>query len=30
MEATMTLTGIKMRVVGRDATFMRGRMGFSR
>jgi FtsP/CotA-like multicopper oxidase with cupredoxin domain len=28
-EAAMTLTGIKLRVVGRDATFMRGRSGFS-
>ena len=27
MEATMTLAGIKMRVVGRDATLMRGRPG---
>ena len=26
-EAAMTLTGIKLRVVGRDATFMRGRDG---
>ena len=29
MEAAMTLAGIRMRVVGRDATFMRGRSGFS-
>ncbi|MHB8891130.1 MAG: multicopper oxidase domain-containing protein [Candidatus Limnocylindrales bacterium] len=29
MEAAMTLAGIKMRVVGRDATPMRGRTGFS-
>jgi FtsP/CotA-like multicopper oxidase with cupredoxin domain len=28
MEATMTLAGIKMRVVGRDATLMRGRTNF--
>jgi hypothetical protein len=27
MEAAMTLTGIKLRVVGRDATLMRGRTG---
>jgi FtsP/CotA-like multicopper oxidase with cupredoxin domain len=26
-EAAMTMTGIKMRIVGRDATFMRGRDG---
>ena len=29
MEAAITLTGLKVRVVGRDATFMRGRGGLS-
>jgi FtsP/CotA-like multicopper oxidase with cupredoxin domain len=28
MEAAMTVAGIKLRVVGRDATLMRGRTGF--
>jgi FtsP/CotA-like multicopper oxidase with cupredoxin domain len=27
MEAAMTLAGIRMRVVGRDATYLRGRTG---
>jgi FtsP/CotA-like multicopper oxidase with cupredoxin domain len=28
MEAAMTLAGIRMKVVGRDATYLRGRTGF--